>query len=476
MRIHGLKTALVCALAASVLAAVPALGQGSAASKAEVAGGTATLRVLVPWTHFAPSVAPVGASLGVADSPPAPQTSGAEIISPRLSTAGLPAATSSAGDEARQPATASATVPPDAAGADQTAGQTSAQASTQASTPAALQTDSQSLLEEDISKKHPHPPEPVQLPPGEQIAAPLSDSREPAPPAGTQTSPQSQTEASGAKNGAPAAQPTPEARIASLSTGYQNREQHRDARLKSLEAAGSDPAVERQETKLALEAESDRMNTAQQLAEQFGILASKIDARADAINKLAADRKETALSAQAGISQINDLLPRRELALRNLAALPASSENDRLMNELQTEISHDETERKSRAGSVQEANEEIQALEAESARLSQAADQARQRSAAYAAIAENAQAAQDRLANRMEYELARERSEAVIAGVSKVINTSPRLPDLAISSTPAAPAAPQSASGQPQPAPGNLRECLRKTGNVDACVAPGGVR
>lgn len=475
MRIHGLKTVVVCGLAASVLAAFPALGQSGAADKADAAGGTATLRVIVPWTHFAPSVAPVGASVGVADSPPAPQTSGAEIISPRLGTADLPVA-NGAGEQAQQPATTPATTSPDAAGAGQTAGQTSAQAPAQAPTPAAAQENSQPLLEEDISKKHPHPPEPVQLPPGEQIAAPLSDSQEPAPPAGTQTSPQSQTEASGAKNGTPATKPTPEARIASLSAGYQSRERDREDRLKSLESAGSGPTVERQETKLALEAESDRMNTAQQLAEQFGILASTIDARADAVGKLAADRKETSLSQQAGINQINGLLPRRELALRNLAALPAGGENDRLMNELQAEISHDETERKSQTGSVQEANEEVQALEAESARLSQAAAQARQRSAAYAALAENAQAAQDRLANRMEYELARERSEAVIAGASKVINASPGLSDLAVSSAPAAPAAPQSASGQPQPATGNLRECLRKTGNVDACLARQGVQ
>ncbi|HEV2417471.1 MAG TPA: hypothetical protein VGX94_06680, partial [Terriglobia bacterium] len=342
------------------------------------------------------------------------------------------------------------------------------------------------LYEEDISKKHPHPPEPVKLPPADQIAAPLSDSEEPAPPAETQNPSQSKTEASGAKPsqvGAPGADNTPEAQIAALTAGYENRRQDREAKLKGLEASvangpSSQQNLELQETRLALEGEQDRMQTGQQLSKQFAILAGEIDARASEVNKMVEDRKQTALSAQAGVDQMKDLLPRRELALRNLAALPPSGDNNQIIEDLKTELTQDEATQKLNEDRGQEAGREIQTLESEAAELSQAAAKARQRSATYAAIAQNAQANQDRLADRMEYDLARERAAGMLAGVSKVIDPAPVLPGVAAPfASPATPASSDASVGAPATSHSeveSLRECLRKTGNVDACLAQQG--
>lgn len=501
---------LTLGLALSVFACgVPAWPQNSnpspAAGQAKVSGssstdGTATLRVIVPWTHFKSSAAPAPAAANVqpaADPPPQPQTSDPEIVSPALSTTDVPS-TGGAVPQGAEPATpnkgvftnSGATNPPEQPAQTSPNDQNSqnSQSIQPGLQPVPVLSDSQSqpLYEEDISKKHPHSPEPVKLPPADQIVAPLSDSEEPAPPAETQNSSQSKTEASGAKPsqpGALGADNTPEIQIAALTAGYENRRQEREAKLKGLEvSAANGPSsqqnLELQETRLALEGEQDRMQTGQQLSKQFAILAGKIDARASEVNKIVEDRRQTALSAQAGVDQMKDLLPRRELALRNLAALPPSDDNNQMIEGLKTELSQDEATQKLDEERGQEAGREIQALESEAAELSQAAAKARQRSATYAAIAQNAQANQDRLADRMEYDLAQKRAAGMLAGVSKVIDPAPVLPGVA--SPAASPAAPASGGVSVGASPAShtevesLRECLRKTGNVDACLAQQG--
>ncbi|MGH9343168.1 MAG: hypothetical protein ACRD19_05340 [Terriglobia bacterium] len=458
------------------------VAQPAAASQASQSGkpSPATLRVIVPWTHFKPLNAPAAAAITQASTAPQPQTSDTEIVSPQLSTTDLP----SAGDgHSTGPA------PPESGSQAPVNGLADSQPGQPV--PILSNAQSQQLYEEDISKKHPHPPEPVKLPPADQTAAPLSDSEEPAPPADVQNPPRSQTEAAGANTRqtsgaeASAANETAEARIAALTAGYEGRRQDREAKLKSLQAsAANDPAaqsdLEMQETRLGLEGEQDRMQTGQELSKQFALLAGKLDQRAAQVGKMIEDRKQTALSAQAGLDQMNDLLPRRELALRNLAALPASGDNDQMIQDLKTELTQDEATQKIDQERGQEAGLETQALEAEAAQLSQAAAKARQRSSTYAAIAQNAQANQDRLADRMESDLARQRAAGMLASVSKVIDPAPALGGAetpAIPVTPPATAAAGTGTSTPAAAPqeaGNLRECLRKTGNVDACLAQQG--
>lgn len=475
-----------------------AFGQnaGAAATPANSSGssGAATLRVIVPWTHFKPSGVPATADAGNDPQLP-PQASGQELVSPQLTTTGLPQA-GSGGPSGADPNQSSTTTAPggDAVSRDHPAN--AAGPPTEASEAAASGARSQQLYEEDISKKHPHPPEPVKLPPADQIATPLSDSEEPAPPTAIQNPPQSQTEASGANTGqsqgtpgaATAAAQSPEAQIASLAAAYANRRQDREAKLKSLHAAGANgPAaqtgLEIKETKLELEGEQDRMQTGRQLSKQFALLADELDARAVKVSKMADDRKQTALSAQAAIDQTKDLLPRRELALRNLAALPANSGNDQMIEDLKTEITREEAAQRLDGASAREAGEEADTLSSEAAAMSQEAAKARRRSATYAAIAQNAQANQDRLADRMEYDLARSRSAGMLAGVSKVIDPAPALQGIAAPSmNPSTPSANGAQGGPPPAAPASaptdadsLRDCLRKTGKVDACLAQQGV-
>lgn len=501
---NGLPTAyfaVVAGMAIALCAAgAAAFGQnaGTTASQANSpdSSGAATLRVIVPWTHFKPSSA---ASVNIANDPPLPpQASGQELVSPQLSTTGLPpAGQADPGSDASNQSGAASAAGGNATSQDHPTnplGQPD-----QPTTAPAPSAQSQQIYEADISKKHPHPPEPVKLPPADQIAAPLSDSEEPAPPAEVQNSPQSQTEASGANSGqapgpretastAASAAASPEVQIASLAAGYESRRQERETKLKSFQvAAPGDPAaqsaLEIQQTKLELEGEQDRMQTGQQLSKQFALLAGELDARAGKITKMADDRKQTGLSAQAAIDQMKDLLPRRELALQNLATLPASSGNDQMIEDLRTEIAQEEATQKLNEVSAQEAGKEAGTLSAEAAEMSQEAAKARQRSATYAAIAQNAQANQDRLADRMEYDVARQRSAGMLAGVAKVIDRAPSLPGIAASSANPSAAStsgaqtgtPAGASANPPTDADNLRECLRKSGKVDACLAQQGV-
>ncbi|MGH9401114.1 MAG: hypothetical protein ACRD2P_03285 [Terriglobia bacterium] len=483
---HDLVGAVAWAQDASQAASASQAGQPSHSEQSGPVGQS-NLRVIVPWTHFKPSNAPAPTP---ATAEPPPQTSDPEIVSPQLSTSDLPADTANAQSAGSPPTNDASQAPANDATASQPGQANQASQAIQQAVPVVSNAESQQLYEEDISKKHPHPPEPVKLPPADQIAAPLSDSAV-ASSAVNLKSPGSQTEASGTKPGQTntsgpsgslvGVNNTPEAQIAALTAGYESRRQDREAKLKGLEAStANDPAakanLEMQETRLALEGEQDRMQAGQQLSQQFALLAEELDKRAAQINGLIEDRKQTALAAQAGIDQMKDLLRRRQLALRNLAALPPSGDNNQMMEGLKTELTQDEATQKLDEERGQEAGGEVQALEAEAAELSQAAAKARQRSDAYAAVAQNAQANQDRLADRMEYDAARERAAGTLAGASKAIESAPALAGAETPAPSVAPAASglRAPTAAPNPEVESLRECLHKTRNVDACLAQQG--
>ncbi|HEV2417243.1 MAG TPA: hypothetical protein VGX94_05530, partial [Terriglobia bacterium] len=185
-----------CGVSVWPQSANPATAAGQARSSGSSStDGTATLRVIVPWTHFKNPSAPAPAATNAqpaADPPPQPQTSDPEIVSPELSTTDIPS-TGDAVSQSAEPAGPNKSIPTNSAASsppDQTAqtSQKNGQNIQPGLQPVPILSDTQSrpLYEEDISKKHPHPPEPVKLPPADQIAAPLSDSEEPAPPAETQ--------------------------------------------------------------------------------------------------------------------------------------------------------------------------------------------------------------------------------------------------------------------------------------------------
>lgn len=404
------------------------------------------LRVIVPWTHFGQ----IPATAAPADPPAPPQTSaadqGAAPPDETSHTAKVALAPVGPGQEAQ------------ASGGGQRA----------------------QLSEEDITKKHPHPLEPVKLPLADTTAPPLTNGITESAESSNSTQNSILHGGSQAANPAPAAPPPSsnslESQIAALTAGYQNRQAERDARLKQLktaQGAAAGASVEVQRTRIALESEQDRIQITQQLAKDFAALAEELDDRAHQVNGLIEDRKQTVASSKAGLDQLKDLMPRRELALRNLATLPSSDENNQMIQGLKAELTADEATQKLDQERNQQAGQEMQALGADAARLQQAAAQARRKSAAYAEATENARSDEDRLADRVEFYAARQRARDLLASTSKALDSSTALrgspaPALAVpAQTPqAAPAANQDAA--------SLRDCIRKTSNVDACLAQGG--
>ncbi|MGH9406278.1 MAG: hypothetical protein ACRD3D_10640 [Terriglobia bacterium] len=448
--------------------AVMALGVAVAALAQETTptappAAASNLHVIVPWTHFGQQ--PASPSPG-ANPAPVGATTPVPVLPGPESTA---AASSPAPTAEPEGPTSEDKSPPN-----------------QSASPQVIVTaPATQLYEADIGKKHPHPPEPVVVPPGHQAAPPLGSVSEiastPTNPAPVEASPVSAVATSaqapaGTVKSAPA---TPEADIATVSEAYAARKAARESRLQQLQASTSkDPAAQRSagiaETRLELEGEQDRMQTAQTLAQDFAALADEFDQRASKVATMVNDRKQIETSSQTEVDQLSQLAPRRKIALQNLAELPAGAENDKTMQDLQTELIQDSATEKLATARAQEARQEVAALEAEANRLQQAAAKAREKSALCAAALAQARADEDRLADRMEYYKAEQRASELLADTSKVLSG----PAVLTPDADAAPAisAPQPAAGAApeDAAAGSLRECIRKTGKVDACLAKEG--
>ncbi len=412
-------------------------------------------RVIVPWTYFGHK--------------PAPEPSTASNASPPWAATPNPA-TPSLNDTGDVPAAqpkASQLAQPSAASAGSL------------------------VYEADISKKHPHPPEQIQLPPADQNASPISN----ASPEDSNLSSQSQLqppeEQSGAQaKAATAAQPanrnastqpspgaSPGSEAAELTLSYQEREENREARRKQLEtAATKDPALQAlaqiQETRLLLEGEQDRMQSAQQLSQAFASLANELSSRARHVRNLASSRKELALASEASLSQLNRRAPRIDLALNNLAMLPPGDENNQMIRRLDAELAQDDAARKLDEELDLQARHEIQTLEADAGQLEAAAAAARQKSASFAEAAQHAQANEDRLADRLEYSVARQRATGLLSTATKALQNSVNLTG-AMDINAAVLGSAASASSSTGQTASSLRACIRKTGNVDACRSKG---
>jgi hypothetical protein len=331
------------------------------------------------------------------------------------------------------------------------------------------------VSEEDISKKHPHPPEPVNLPAALQTAPPVSNAGnvEPLPasaPAALASLPQSSesTESNG-----------PDAQMASITASYQNRDSARRAQLEELTAQATDPsmqeAVEIERTRLLLAGEEDRARTAQQLSEAFAALAGELDSQAGKLRGLGENRSQTALTAQAELSHLGSLTPAQETSLQNLAMLPASGQSDQMMRGLNQELTHEESARTLDNESSTEAGGELKALQTQAAQMEQVAAEARARSARLADVARAAQAQENLLRDRLQYAIARQKAQELLSGASQAVDQAPNLSagDASLSALP-----PVTAGAAKPPAASQgvdqLRDCIRKTGNVDACRAKGG--
>src|SRR5579875_791429 len=341
------------------------------------------------------------------------------------------------------------------------------------------------VYEADISKQHPHPPEQILLPPADQNANPedpnlssqgeLQPSEEqPGAQARTATAPQPANQRASAQ---PSPDASPGSEVAELTLGYEGREQTREARRKQLEtAAAKNPALQAlaqiQETRLLLEGEQDRMQSAQQLSQAFASLADELVRRARHVRDLAASRKQMALASEADLSELNRRTPQIDLALNNLAMLPASDEDNQMIRKLDAELSHDDAARKLDEERDLQARHEMQTLAADASQLDLAAAQARQKSASFAEAAQHAQANEDRLADRLEYSVARQRATSLLSAATKTLQNSVNLTGSMDINAAVLGSAAFTSSDTGQTA-SSLRACIRKTGDVDACRSKG---
>ncbi|MGH9432635.1 MAG: hypothetical protein ACRD3T_13920, partial [Terriglobia bacterium] len=303
------------------------------------------------------------------------------------------------------------------------------------------QSPSVQITEEDISKKHPHPPEPVQLPAAAQDALPLANSVSGNSNLESQAGPQNgQRPSSGSAPANNGPQPaggnasspsdnSPESQVASLTESYEKREADREARRHQLEkAAAKDPATQAlaqiQETRLLLEGEQDRMQSAQQLSQAFAALADELASRTTEVRGKVENRKQMADVAEAELDRLNDRTPQLELALRNIAMLPPSAENDQMIRRLDSELAQDDEARKLDDARSLQARHEMQLLQADADELDKEAAEARQKSASFAQSAQDAQLNEGRLADRLEFSVTRQRATDMLNSTSKAIESS----------------------------------------------------
>lgn len=418
-------------------------------------------RVIVPWTYFG-------------QAPPAPAQPNAppQPASPYSPAIKSEAAQSSRPSQPEQglstdPGNETQPAPPDLAGAP--ASSSDAEAVSKPADP--------TLYEADISQKHAHPPWPVDLPLADRNAAPLSKVI-PAGGSEGQLTPASPGAGGMAPNASAAPSDSPEAQIAALTAGYRQREAGRESQRSALENAGAkDPstlALARvEETRLLLEGEKDRGATSQQLAKAFASLGEKLEARAQRIHALVESRNQTAVSAEAELNLLNGLAPRRELALRNLAMLPPSTQSDQMMSGLNTELAQQQATHKLDQQRSLEARGEMKALKAEAGQLQQAAAEARQKSSDFANATRAAQVNESLLADRLEYFVARMRATDVLSSAAQALDHSAVLKDNVQLKSPASPAVTPAPTARAPQSVDRLRDCIRRTGNLDACRGKG---
>ena len=291
------------------------------------------------------------------------------------------------------------------------------------------------------------------------------------------------------ENAAPDPSPAPAmdavTAVSSLSADYQKREQDRLERLREFEAAThNNPAnptsqalADIETTRLLLEGEQDRMQSSGQLSQAFTDLATKLEMHNVQLKGLLKARRETAQQSDAEIARINAETPDVNLALKNLAQLPAGAENDQFMQRLAERLDHLDQVLKTDQTESQQAHKQIADLEAEERELGQVSYQARAKAVELTTASQQARVNEDLLANRLEFTTARQRALEEISGASQALT--------ALGGLHEEPAVQQAALGGVRP-PATagagaetsqvdaLRACIRRTGDVAACRAAGG--
>lgn len=303
---------------------------------------------------------------------------------------------------------------------------------------------------------------------------------------------------------------TAASRVEELSADYAKREQNRGSRRQELEAAAhNDPTVQAladiQTTRLLLEGEQDRMQSSGQLSQAFSDLATKLQSDTERVRALLESRRQSAEQAAAEIGRIKAETPELNLALKNLALLPAGGDDDNLMRSVAARLNQDDETLRTDQQRSQEDLNEIKGLEIDQQELLRASEQAKAKAASFTQASDDAKVKQGLLADRLEFSVQRKRASDELSDTAKVLQTSVSTQghtpaeqtqpgeQLSKSATIAVPAATPSSETTSAQTPGettalpaaespdtasqaveSLRDCIRRTGDVAACRAAGG--
>lgn len=268
-------------------------------------------------------------------------------------------------------------------------------------------------------------------------------------------------------------------RLQQATQGYQTRQQARESRLSAVDKVSQknpdlQGLAELERVKTLIEGEEDRARVNEEMAGVFTGHALNVEREGREVEDFASRRQKQILDLR---NQIEKLQARRSelaLALTNLALQPPTAENTSLMRHLDAELSAIDPSQELLAAQLAQAEQEILGAAADARKLTEISEACRKQAAAYAADARSARENAVRLANRMEFVLMREKVTALSRDTGNVITIAPRFaahPSIERALT-------SLGSGDPAPKSdeeiANLRDCIRRTGNLEACRRKGG--
>jgi hypothetical protein len=259
------------------------------------------------------------------------------------------------------------------------------------------------------------------------------------------------------------------ARVSRTIEDYGGRHQQREQEMASYAKAGGDPSLERfadpKMVQVEIADEADREQTSEELAGDYRDQAHAVFSKRRAVEEFIAKRhqKLDSLTRQNGAGVSRQEL---ELALTNLARQPESPETLVAMRDIDRRLSELEHSDKLLPAQVAQAQQEMTDAAAELEKLQQLQKAYEGQAQVYSAEALSAHQNRLRLADRLEYDLVRSQVEDTLEEGRQATESVERLPlspEVQNTLSGSAPAARSDADL------GQLRDCLRQTGDVKAC-------
>ena len=252
-------------------------------------------------------------------------------------------------------------------------------------------------------------------------------------------------------------------------TEYNQRHEQRERHMSSYDTVTvRDPGLVRfadpRKVQVELSDELDRERTSEELSADYAEQAHDVQSKAQALEEFIAKRRQTfdELNKPDGASSRQDL----EVALANLARQPSSPETLAAMREIDRRLSETDRNEKDRPAQLSQNQQETADAAQELAKL-QALQQAYEKEAkTFTADALSARQNRLRLANKLEYFVVRAQAEDTLEQGRKSLETVEHLsPSSQVEDLLREPGAATKSDAYME----RMRECIQKSGDVQAC-------